>query len=176
MPWETRSLTTYDLASRGGTTSGADQCNGTWVSDQSYGPGFQYACIHSDSTEYSGGDTVWYNYVLASAGTIVDENTSSSNPATNMNKATESICPKGWTLPSTTQLDSNRNVAIFSPVLSGTYNNGKLTNNGIEGNWWGSMASSINASRHRLTYTSDALSTGGLRRYDGIAIRCVQAS
>ena len=153
-----------------------NQCNGTWVSDsQAYGPGFQYACVHSGSTEYSGGDTVWYNYILATAGTIIDENTDSEHPATNTTTATESICPKGWTLPTKIQIDSQRNIASFSPVLGGYYSNGTLYDEDTRGVWWGSTAYN-SALRYGLLYNGSSLYTSYYRRLDGRYVRCVQAS
>ena len=118
--------------------------------------------------------TNWYNYTLATAGTIIDENTTQSTPATNTTKATESICPKGWTLPSKTQIDSQRDVASFSPVLGGYYSNGTLNNEATQGIWWGSEAY-VGATRYRLLYNDSSLSTGNSYRHSGRYIRCVQA-
>ncbi|MBQ3440921.1 hypothetical protein IJG27_01245, partial [Candidatus Saccharibacteria bacterium] len=114
------------------------------------------------------------NYTLASAGTIIDENTTSSNPATNIDPATESICPKGWTLPSKTQIDSQRDVASFSPVLGGNYSTGNLYNGATRGYWWGSEAYSA-AWRYSLGYNGSSLSTTNRARQYGICVRCVQA-
>ena len=83
-------------------TSGKE-CWGSYssASDTGWGPAYENSCIHS-GTIISSGDlpTNWYNYTLATAGTIIDKNTASSSPATNTTKTTESICPKGWTLSS----------------------------------------------------------------------------
>ena len=116
--------------------------------------------------------TTWYNYTLASAGTITDENTTSSNPATNTTPATESICPKGWTLPSKTQIDGQRNVSSFSPVLGGLYVNGSLYNESTDGYWWDSTAYN-SAIRYRLSYNGSSLYTGNGGRHDGFYVRCV---
>ena len=118
--------------------------------------------------------TNWYSYTLATAGTIVDKDTTSSNPATNIDPATESICPKGWTLPDNTQIDSQRNIASFFPVLGGYYSNGILNNEATYGFWWGSEAY-YGAGRYRLNYNGSRLSTGNFRRYNGLYVRCVQA-
>ena len=166
----------HDLVSRGPYNSGSNnQCWGAYNSDTkiAYGPGNQYACIHSGLIESVGGTaTAWYNYALASAGTITDENTTEQNPVTNTNPATESICPKGWTLPAKTQIDNNRNINIFSPILGGYYANGAPYNDTTRGYWWGSTAYNA-ASRYYLYYSSDTLSTGSLRRHAGYFIRCI---
>ncbi|MBQ3440702.1 hypothetical protein IJG27_00070 [Candidatus Saccharibacteria bacterium] len=124
----------------------------------------------------SSGDlpTNWYNYTLASAGTIIDENTTQSTPATNTIKATESICPKGWTLPNNTQIDSQRNIASFSPVPGGTYENGALNSKANHGLWWGSEAYN-GARRYGLRYNGSGLSTRYYARPFGHYVRCVQA-
>ncbi|MBQ3440896.1 hypothetical protein IJG27_01120 [Candidatus Saccharibacteria bacterium] len=118
--------------------------------------------------------TNWYNYTLASAGTIIDENTTSSNPATNIDPATESICPKGWTLPNKTQTDSQKDINNFSPVLGGDYYNGTLYVGATRGSWWGSEAYN-GAKRYRLRYDGSSLFTGSTNRLNGFYIRCVQA-
>ena len=118
--------------------------------------------------------TVWYNYALASAGTIIDENTTSGSPATNTNTATESICPKGWTLPNKTQIDSQRNIASFSPVLGGAYYDGTLYNEDTHGYWWGSTAYN-GARRYGLGYDGSSLYTNGYGRHGGFYVRCVQS-
>ncbi|MBQ6409944.1 hypothetical protein IJI18_01650 [Candidatus Saccharibacteria bacterium] len=118
---------------------------------------------------------------MATAGTIIDKDTTSSNPATNMDKATESICPKGWMLPDRAQIrsigpsaGSSIYVPNFSPVLGGYYYSGTLVNETTYGRWWGSEA--WNGSlRAGLIYDSTNLHFNNLRRYMGFYIRCVQA-
>ena len=123
--------------------------------------------------------TNWYNYTLASAGTIYDENTTSSDPVTNTTPATESICPKGWTLPSKTQSQtigpsggSSTYLLAFSPVLGGSYSIGKLTNEDVEGDWWNSVAYN-GARRYYLYYKNSLLNTGSGIRINGRYIRCI---
>ncbi|MBQ3441248.1 hypothetical protein IJG27_02980, partial [Candidatus Saccharibacteria bacterium] len=135
-----RELTTYDLATYG--TSGKE-CYGGWSSTTStgWGPAYENSCIHSGTIKALGDlPTNWYNYALASAGTIIDENTTSSNPAANTTAATESICPKGWTLPNKTQISSigsssgsTTYISIFSPVPGGSYYNSNLNDENISG-------------------------------------------
>ena len=165
-------------------TSGKE-CYGTYnsTSQTGWGPAYENACIHSGTIVASGDlPTNWYNYTLATAGTIIDRNTTSSNPATNINQATESICPKGWTLPDKTQTrsiapdsGSATYISSFSPVLGGNYRNSALDNEAERGLWWGSEAYN-GAIRYYLNYDGSSLYTyRSGRRYDGFYIRCVQA-
>ena len=113
------------------------------------------------------------NYAIASAGTIVNKN--SSDTAGNLNTATESICPKSWTLPSKKQLDNNRNTTNFVPVLGGAYYHGTLYNEASYGLWWGSTAYN-GAERYYLVYNGSSLYTDGSNgggRYRGFYVRCV---
>ena len=172
-----RELTTYDLVAYGKNTAGSNQCYGVYntTSRIGYGPGFQNGCIHSGTIKALGDlPTTWYNYSLATAGTIVDKNTTQQDPAINTNEATESICPKGWTLPNRTQIGGQRNTNNFSPVLGGYYDNGTLTGEGTHGNWWSSTAYN-GATRYYLGYNGSGLYSGNYRRRDGYYIRCVQA-
>ena len=114
--------------------------------------------------------TIWYNYAIASAGTIV--NKSDSDESGNLNTATESVCPKGWTLPTTKQIDNNIDVTNFNPVLGGGYSNGTLDNESTRGSWWGSEAYD-GAMRYRLYYNGSSLSTGYGGRRGGLYVRCV---
>ena len=166
---------TYDLVSRGKNTAGQNECYGDYDYNNlvGWGPAYQNSCLHSDSNNYSGGNTVWYNYTLATAGTIIDENTSSSSPVTNMNTATESVCPNGWTLPTTKQIDANRDDTNFNPVVGGGYYNGSPGDEATHGFWWGSEAYN-GGERYRLGYRSNAsLYTGSEPRRNGRYIRCV---
>ena len=112
------------------------------------------------------------NYAIASAGTITSK--SSSDDSGNLNTATESVCPKGWTLPTTNQTKNNRDVINFSPVLGGSYLDGILHSEVSHGFWWGSEAYN-GANRYYLDYhknDSKLTSYNGRRDY-GIYIRCV---
>ena len=111
------------------------------------------------------------NYAIASAGTIVNKN--SSDDSGNLNTAAESVCPKGWTLPTTKQIDSNRDTTNFNPVLGGYYSNGTLNNEATRGRWWGSEASN-SAAGYLLHYGGpDTLASQSYIRYGGLYIRCV---
>ncbi len=148
------------------------ECYGSYNSttETGWGPAYINSCIHSDSNEYSGGNTVWYDYTLATAGTIVNKD--ATDTTGNLNTATESVCPKGWTLPSKTQIDNQRNVASFSPVLGGNYGNGTLFNEATRGVWWGSEAYN-GATRYNLYYNGSSLYTSYGGRSGGFYIRCV---
>ena len=152
-----------DLVSRGHDTAGQNECYGTTSGS---GDGFLNSCIHSDSNDYSSGPTVWYNYVITSAGSITGTN--------NTNTATESVCPSGWSLPNTKQIDANRDISGFSPVQGGFYNDG--ANSQIErGYWWGSESPDNGQWRYALRYSEGNLATTSeyYRRYYGYYIRCV---
>ncbi|MBQ6410202.1 hypothetical protein IJI18_03040 [Candidatus Saccharibacteria bacterium] len=109
-------------------------------------------------------------YAIASAGTIVEPN--ATDDATNMNTATESVCPKGWTLPTTKQIDANRDAASFSSILGGNYYDGTLASEDTRGSWWSSTAYN-GARRYLLNYNGSDLYTGNGARRNGFYIRCV---
>ena len=114
--------------------------------------------------------TIWYNYAIASAGTITSKD--SSDEGGNLNTATESVCPKGWTLPTTKQIDNNRDITNFNLVLDGYYLNGTLYNEDTLGFWWGSTAYN-GALRYGLYYDGSSLYTGSSYRRNGRYVRCV---
>ena len=177
----TNKLTTYDLVTYGPS---GKECWGNYnsTSQKGYGPAYENACIHSGAVIASGDlPTNWYNYTLATAGTIAEKNTTSSNPASNMEQAAESICPKGWTLPNRTQTrsigpdaGSITHISNFFPVLGGGYGNGTLVNEATRGYWWGSEAYN-GALRYYLVYNGSSLYTNNGLRRAGSYIRCVQA-
>ena len=75
-------------------------------------------------------------------------------------------------MPSTKQIDANRDTASFSSILGGNYYNGTLRNKATRGYWWGSEAYD-GARRYSLNYHSSSLSTYSTRRYNGFYVRCV---
>ena len=89
-----------------------------------------------------------------------------------MNTATESVCPKGWTLPTKPQIDSNRDTTNFNLVEGGGYSNGNIANKSTHGYWWGSEAYNSTL-RYRLQHSSTPLSTSNGVRYNGLYVRCV---
>ena len=155
----------FYLVSRGGS---GGECRGTYDSGAGAGLGYTSSCIHSGTIKTSGDlPTTWYNYALASAGTI----TGSSNSSI----ALQSVCPKGWSLPDNTQIDSQRDVNSFFPVLGGGYGNTTLYNETTRGFWWGSMAYN-GAWRYNLRYNGSLYISNGDGRSFGFYVRCVQAS
>ncbi|MBQ6410192.1 hypothetical protein IJI18_02990 [Candidatus Saccharibacteria bacterium] len=112
----------------------------------------------------------------------MSENTTTENPANNTITASESICPKGWTLPNVTQIrsigpdsGSTTYISAFNPVLGGFYSNLNLTNETTHGYWWGSTAAN-GAARCGLYYNGSSLYTTYRNgRRNGDYIRCVQA-
>ena len=169
-----KTIKPYDLVDYG--TSGK-QCYGTYDSGSGTGSGSGYTtpCIHSGTIANIDTNTVWYNYAIASAGTITGTN--------NTTTATQSICPKGWTLPSRVQIDSltdgsssSKYITSFSPVLGGYYYNGALYSESTYGYWWGSTTYN-GTERYFLRYGGSSLYTGnGSSRRNGFYVRCIQAS
>ena len=102
-------------------------------------------------------------------------NKNNTDDSGNLNTTTESICPKGWTLPTTKQIDSNKDTTNFNPIRGGSYGNGILYNEATHGRWWGSESSN-SALRYYLIYNGSSLSTGNGGygyRYVGLYVRCV---
>lgn len=119
----------------------------------------------SDNTEYGG----YYNYCAASAGTVCQVSTAQD--------ATQDICPKGWKMPSLTEMQTVTSYAsAFSPVYGGNYYDGTLENDGSSGTWWSSTANG-NIYLYYLGYNNGSLNTSsnGLK-YIGFSIRCIQSS
>ena len=91
----------------------------------------------------------------------------------------ESICPKGWTLPSKVQTDSISEgfssatyIPDFSPVLGGYYSNSTLYSKGTDALWWDSTAYD-GVRRHGLYYYDGELRANRAYRHSGYYIRCV---
>ena len=101
-------------------------------------------------------------------------NKNNTDNSGNLNTATESVYPKGWTLPSKKQQDNNRDTANFTPVFGGRYNSGTLSDEATFGFWWGSDAWN-SVRRYYLDYDSNGLHTnyGSGARIRGLYIRCV---
>ncbi len=163
---QTRTITAYDLV-----TYGSDKC--VWTSSDTPDMGWYNACMRSRSTEATTpADGVWYNYAAATAGTITGYS--------NGTDATESICPKGWTLPTYTQIHNlvtliGSTPSTFSPVYGGLYNDGALYGETENGDWWSSTASGTDFhTRYGLSYYEGELSgAAGEGRLDGFYIRCI---
>ena len=156
------SFTAYDLLTYG---SNDKQCFGSTTSDIS---GYTTPCIHSSSNNDYG---VWYNFAAATANTINTKNTDV--------ESTQSICPKGWGLPSGTEstdlittLGSNTNA--FNPVLGGIYYDGTYSDKDTRSTWWSSTASS-NIHRQAIYWQvpSPGLYMNASYRRTGVYVRCI---
>jgi len=141
-------------------------CTGSGASASSP-KGYGNVCsTHSSGNSNTGNKpTAWYNYAAATAGSI----TGYSNTTT----ANNDICPKGWKIPSYSQLSNIRSYSNeFKPVAGGWYNNGSLRDRTTIGFWW--SANSINETmRRRLSFDNPALVADYRQRSDGGYIRCV---
>ncbi|MBQ3413476.1 hypothetical protein IJH33_01330, partial [Candidatus Saccharibacteria bacterium] len=114
---------------------------------------------------------IHYNYCAASAGTNCQ-----SSDATNSG-TTQNICPKGWTLPTQTQIESigtsnSTYVTSFAPVLGHVYYDGTLYST-YYGGWWSATAYSATA-QYNLYYNVTNLGTGGYTKRSGYYVRCVR--
>ena len=111
--------------------------------------------------EYGG----YYNYCAASAGTVCNNTTAED--------ATDSICPKGWELPTRDEMNSITSyTSAFSPVLSGYYVNGSLGNTGFYGNWWSATAYD-SGNQYSLYYNRGSLFVGSSTKFGGFSVRCI---
>ena len=114
----------------------------------------------SSNTSYGG----YYNYCAASAGTVCSQTQAN---------ATQDICPKGWRLP--TNSEQSGIGSAFSPVLSGSYSIGSLSNTGSSGCWWSATASSSSL-QYRLYYNGSSLDTSSNIKGYGYSVRCIRSS
>ena len=160
---QTRTITAYDFV-----TYGSDKC--VYTSSDTPDTGWYNACMRSRSTEATTpADGVWYNYAAATAGTI----TGYSNDT----DATESICPKGWTLPTYAQIDNlvtliGSSPSTFSPVYGGNYGDGTLYDESEYGGWLASTAGGTSY-RYGLYYYGSELNWDYGDRTYGDYVRCV---
>ena len=163
-------LAYYDLVDNG---SSGDRCNGTYnggdgiVANIESGDGYTYPCLHKGSNEDSSGETVWYNFVAASAGSITG--------TVNANVAEYDICPAGWRLPSNYELRNMTSyIAEATPTAGGFYVNGSIQGTNL--GYWYSSAASGNATRYYLSYNSNSDTASvapSNHRMAGSYIRCV---
>ena len=164
-----KTLTYYSLYS--GDSSYSSHCDST--------NGYTYPCAKTGK-DNNNGDTVWYNYAAASAGTI----TGNSNSTV----ASYDICPKNWHLPTSTEINgfdgtNNGNATYaastqFAPVYGGYYNNGSLNVASTNGLWWSATAYNT-TSRYYLDYYSSKLYSGSssyIYRGIGSYVRCARSS
>ena len=113
-----------------------------------------------------------YNYAAATAGTIANASDVDSTA-----EAQYSICPKGWRLPSQSELSGiTSSSSAFSPVYSGFYNSGLLNGTGSTGGgfWWSSTAYD-STNRYNLYYYYGSLGVNYDYRYLGLSVRCAHS-
>ena len=118
----------------------------------------------SGNTSYGG----YYNYCAASAGTICSDSSTQN--------ASQSICPKGWRLPTRSEMNGiTSNGSVFSPVYSGYYTSGWLDSAGSVGVWWSATANS-SVLQYGLDYRSGSLGTSTGNKGNGFSVRCIRSS
>ncbi len=107
----------------------------------------------------------YYNYCAASAGTVCSDSAQQD--------ATSDICPKGWRLPTQTEITTikNNNGTNFNLVLAGYYIHGSLTA-GSRGNWWSATAESAGY-QYQLYYSDSSWNVGRSINTFGRSMRCV---
>ena len=116
------------------------------------------------NTSYGG----YYNFCAASAGT----NCQTSSTV----NTTYDICPKGWRLPTLNEMSGITGYAsAFSPVLSGYYYNGTLSNTGSRGYWWSATAYN-SGFQYSLTYDGSSLYTYYNVKNFGYSVRCIRSN
>ncbi len=166
-----------------GTTSGSGQtCNTTDTGDQ---------------TNHIG---ILYNWYAATAGSGTADMTSTD--ATNTNDARDSICPKGWGLPTggtSNKTNGNSNLYSFynllttnyavpnsaagsvtmrsnplSFIMGGIYYNGSLSNEGSYGGYWSSSAYTSSTDAHCMYFNSSNVNPqNNDNKQRGRSVRCV---
>ena len=112
-------------------------------SGKSYNPGdVYYENTNGEDPHYHVGN--YYQWSAATAG------------YTDTSQASQSICPKGWTLPSPSHLQSlSSSISIASDILSAPYYflrgghlySSRLVNSGEQGYYWSSSSSHIEEAR-----------------------------
>ncbi|MBR3269956.1 hypothetical protein IKG07_01770, partial [Candidatus Saccharibacteria bacterium] len=124
----------------------------------------------TDAMLYDSGDTttgVWYNYAALSAMSV----TGSSNT----NEATQSLCPAGWRIPTTSEQSVLVDYATeFNPSVGGYwYNN---TYNYPDYGFWPSSTASAAQNRYEVQYNSNnnTMRITQVGRATGEFIRCIR--
>ena len=108
----------------------------------------------------------WYNYCAASAGTVCDSGTTEN--------ANSDICPKGWRLPTDSEMNNVASAAHFNwKFYAGYYDNGSLQDASTLSFWWSATAYSAEY-QYSPYYISGSLYTGGSSKCRGFFVRCVR--
>ncbi len=137
---------------------------------KSYSPGdVYYEDTSGEDSHYHVGN--YYQWSAATAG------------YTGTSESTQSICPKGWTLPSQSQFQTLINSGLSgsnfmnSPyyLLRGGYLvSSSLSDAGSDGYYWSSTPFGSNYA-HTLLFSSGGMYVGSYGRYGGRSVRCVAA-
>ena len=167
---------TQNLRLAGGQTLTSEDSNvvGSWeFPNNSLTLGNSYTEARStlsDDTEHALEYGGYYNFCAASAGTNCQ--------TSSVFDATYDICPKGWRLPTLNEMSGITSyVSAFSPVYSGYYSAGSLTDTGFGGYWWSATAYSSNSNRqYGLNYYGGILRTRNYNKYLGFSVRCIRSS
>lgn len=116
-------------------------------------------------TDGNGDPTVWYNYAAATAKTI-------SGSSTQV-EAAQSICPKGWRLPTNDEHKGITSYALQYNTVGGGYYYNKAKSSPANGYWWSTTANDA-TDRYDLYYNGSTLAaTSDYTRYGGFYVRCV---
>ena len=114
----------------------------------------------------------YYTYAAATAGT---------NPSSYGYEAASDICPKGWRLPTSSELTSLKNsyntgakltASPFLGVYAGYYYNSQLYYGGSYGYYWSSTANNSSLAGY-LYFASNGANVSYNNKYVGSSIRCV---
>ena len=160
--WMTRNL---DLPGGTTLTSSDSNVSSNYTLPASSTSGFfngSIAYVYNSSSTYN--DTScgyndpcysYYSFAAAAAGS----NTQGTD-----------ICPKGWRLPTQSEMSGiTSSASSFSPVYSGRYSSDKFYEGGSYGLWWASNS-------YNLFYYSGSLSIVKYSNNNGLSIRCVAKS
>lgn len=155
------------------------------MSDLTYGNSYTEARVHYPTetdlgkTKLTAAETgYWYNYCAATAGQICS--------GSSLKEATMDICPANWKIPSNAEWGlfggygawSDTFIGVFSPVMTGVWNQGYLNGASTRGDWWSTTAYNEKY-RYRLYYFDYYGSGASLisnfyddRQY-GAPVRCI---
>ncbi|MBO7657336.1 hypothetical protein J6S55_01690, partial [Candidatus Saccharibacteria bacterium] len=191
---DSRDSQKYNIAKINGnlwmTRNLAIGCNG---SANTYGSGYSSKTLNSSNSNVSDSYTTptvvqssyvagsmlcsssygaWYNFLTATAGTINSQGT--NNNDSNTNTPVYDICPKGWRLPTLSEVQTLTSYAtVFNPSVGGRveYSSPNYTSNG----WWWTVNTYSGDSSRRwlLRYTGSGLTTDDYVMSTNHYIRCV---
>ena len=169
---------TQNLRLAGGQTLTSEESNivGSWeLPNNSLTLGNSYTEARSILSDNPDPDTAleyggYYNYCAASAGTACNDTTEQD--------ALQDICPKGWRLPTESEMSGITNYSsVFSPVPGGHYTSGSLSDTGVTGYWWSATANDSNRQYNLLYEGGIVLYTDGDYDKDwGSSVRCIRST